>query len=264
MERKVSFLTFYELLKEKKIVYSLAKVFLMIGFFMFLMFSFINYVVTDDYEDYDTEEILDKGKAVKAEVIYLKEVTNVTINNDHPVEIYYKYEINGKQFNDTFQTLELEKVYDLESGSIIDVKTYKNQSVITNMEPFMFSASFVFSFFPIIFLTIGLLLLSIALIPALKKNKLYKNGKVTDAHFLGYSAVAGSPLSDKRLVNVDYYYFSNGNKIFGNSITDDWLYLPQTNREEIIKIFVSPDNPNLSCYIPRRTAIKNHWNINFD
>lgn len=264
MKRAVSLSTFIDLLKEKKRFFFMGGIFSLIALFVFLpMVIFITSTMKEPYQEYNENDILKKGTTAKATVNQISEITNVTVNGLHPVEITYVYQSNGHKVKDKFQTLDLDKISLLQEGNIVNVKYYNNESILTDFDSYSFPIGFIY-FAPLMFLIPGLIIFSLALFPALKKRKLYKTGVITDAHFIGISIFSTTPFMNDRMANVDYYFIKNGHKIFGTSITKDFLPLSLKAKEDIIKIFVNPDDDSQSCYIPKKIAQKNNWNINFD
>lgn len=264
MERTVSLSTFIDLLKEKKLFFYMGGIFTFIGIFIFLPFTiFAISAMKEPYEKYDSKEILAKGTSAKASVKSIREITNISDNGRHPIEINYVYQLKGKQTEDKFQTLDLSKISELKQGSTVNIKYFNNESVITDLESYSFPIEFLY-FSPFMFILPGIVLFSIALFPALKKRKLYKTGIFTDAYFIGMSMFSTTRLNNDRMANVDYYFSKNGSKIFGTSITNEFLPLSLKAKEDIIKVFVNPNDDNQSCYITKRAADKNNWSLKFD
>ncbi|MGC4041667.1 MAG: hypothetical protein QM710_13005 [Flavobacterium sp.] len=262
--RSVSTKTLIDLLKEKKRFFSLGSIFILASVFvLFPMVVFMISTFFEPYQKYDTKAILSKGTTEKATITSTRPVTNISVNGQHPLEISYVYDVDGKEIEDRFQTMDLDKAANLRGGSIINIKSYGNESVITSLKPYSFPFEFMLVL-PFVFLVLGIVFFSIALFPALKKYKLYKNGVVTDAHFIGISLFSSTPLANDRMANVDYYFTKNGHTVYGTSTTAEFLPISLKTKDDIIKVFVNPEDESQSCYIPKSAIQKNNWNIRFD
>jgi hypothetical protein len=216
------------------------------------------------YQKYDFKEIEKNGVEKIAKVTDLKSVVNVSVNYEHPEIIGYQYENNGQTVTDKFETLDLDKVGNVNVGSEIAVLVYRNQSIIKGLTPFSFPVG-LFYILPGIFLTVGIPFLLIGLVPALRTFNLYKTGIIKDAYVVSVSVNATGILSVrgiKQNVLIDYYFWDDfKNKVFGESRTTDFLLLNEKKAGDLIKIFVSESDENRNCLVPRFEAMKYNWAI---
>jgi hypothetical protein len=56
----------------------------------------------------------------------------------------------------------------------------------------------------------------------------------------------------------------NGKKIIGESITSDFSIMSDKKKGDFVPIFVSTENEEKSCIIPKLQSLKNNWNIEFE
>lgn len=268
-KRNINKSTFFSLLWERRPFSTLGILFTIIPFMMLLISSFATKFFVEPYQEYNFENITKYGTEKTAKITYIETKTNISINGKSPKIISYEYENNGKTISDKFQTLELDKISDLTKGNSIKIKTYNNQSQIINLEPFKFPTFFLY-FLPIIFWIIGIPFLLFSLIPAMKNYNLYKNGIVREAEIIsmevynnfvskfGFNNYRSGP----QKINIQYYFVGKNNrKIFGKSTTNDYSIINEKKSGEKIKIFVSENDENKSCIIPKFENLKYNWNL---
>lgn len=264
--RKVSNWTFIDLLDEKKKFFRLGSVFTLASIFIMLpgvLFLYSNSF--EPYQKYDTEAILSEGTTGRATITNISAIKNITVNGEHPLEITYLYDNDGIELEDRFQTMDFKKTANLKGGSIVNVKFLGNESIITDLESYRYRFPFEFILIlPLIFLLVGIAFLIIALLPALKKYKLYRYGIPIDARFIRMTMFSSSPFGNDRMANVDYYYAIRGKNYFGTCTTKEFLPLSLRTSDDVIKIFVNRDYEEITCYIPKSAIDRNNWKIDFD
>lgn len=261
--RQVDFWILFRLLKSKRSIAFIGLVFTSLAIIVFIPMVFIlSATLKAPYEKYNFESIVSDGVEKSAEIRAIHPIYNVSINGEHPVVISYVFENNGKNISDKFETLDLEKITNLNVGSKIKILEYQNQSMIKDLRPFSFPV-YLFYLFPVLFLLFGVPLLLIGLIPALRIFNLYKTGIIKEAHIIAMSPNSGTfSIFSKPSVLVNYYYFDEyKNKVFGESTTTDFLILNEKKAGDIVKIFVSEKDENKSCLIPKFEAMKNNWDV---
>jgi hypothetical protein len=263
-KRQIGFKDLFNLLKSKGIRPVLGLVFIAVAVFLLIpMVLLISASLTQPYEKYDFDAINKIGTETSAKITFIKSLNNVTINDEHPVLISYQYENNGATIADKFETLDLEKISGFNIGTEVKVLTYSGQSVIKGLSPFGFPTK-LFYILPGIFLLIGVTFFLVGLIPALKLFNLYKNGVVREAYIVsinsnsGIFSFKGAPQS----LLISYFFHGvNGNEIFGDSLTTDYLILNEKKKGSSIRIFVSETDETKSCMVPELEATKNKWDL---
>ncbi|MFC4231967.1 hypothetical protein ACFOW1_08700 [Parasediminibacterium paludis] len=126
--------------------------------------------IKDTCEKYDHTAIAAKGKDLKATVTELQTQYNVTINEAyHPQIITYTYN-DGQVKTDKFKTLIDPDKPTFKVGDTLNIRLYKGETIIKNLEPYSFPV-FLFYTLPIIFLIIGIPLFLMGLLPVLRKYK---------------------------------------------------------------------------------------------
>jgi len=223
MQTQIGFPLFFKLVKGNKLfllgaIFTVLSVFIMVPTFM-MVSSFI-----EPYQKYDHELIYSKGTEKEAVVDKMTIKTNVTINNENPILIFYSYKDKGQVVHDKFETFDLNDMHNAFSNDKIKIhepvviKIYKGQSAIVGLEPFVFPYKVFYIFF--IFPLVGIILLVIGMIPGLKIYRIYKNGKEREATIYDLAPVSsGFFLLAKRKAAVNYHYLSkNGTKLTGEAV----------------------------------------------
>jgi len=263
-ERKVDLRILFGLLKNRGRLGIMGLVFTILSIFVFIpLIVILSVTLKKPYERYDFDKIRSFGIEKIANVTGVRTVANVTMNEQHPVVISYEYQDDGRTVSDHFETLDKDKIKDIAVGSKINILVYENQSTIKSLVPFSFPVG-AFYILPAMFFIIGTAFLLIGFIPALGKFNLYKHGIVKDAYIVSVSAETGFgfPLNRRQNMIVNYYYTdAHGNKIFGDSTTDDLLMLNGKKTGDEIKILVSEADERKSCLIPHLEALKYNWAI---
>jgi hypothetical protein len=251
--RPVPFKLLFEVFKTKYPFSGIGLTFIILSLFVFIpLIAFFN-STKDNYEKYDYNNITSQGKDLKAIIHSVETQNNVTINNVfHPQIIDYTYKDNGQTKNDKFKTLTNNDNTTFKIGDTINIKVYNGESVIKNLKPFSFPIS-LFYVMPAIFLLIGIPFFLIGLLPTLKNYRLYKNGIRKEAIVISLTTTRVLPVvSMNQNVLVTYFYIGqNGNKILDKSISSGLYLMTEKKAQDKIDIFVSPNNENVSCIVPK-------------
>ena len=251
-KRRVDISTLIRLIKQRGPIAIIGLVFTLISLLvLFPIITAITFAGKQPYEQYDHKKIEAQGVEMPAKITYAKVMYNVSINGEHPVIISYSYQNNGQTRNDKFETIDLEKIANLNVGDEIKIKVLGDQSKMAGVESFSFPFD-IFYILPGVFLLIGIPFFIIGVLPVIRLYNLYKNGDVREA-----TLVSVEPA--KRGVDVHYYFTGlHQDKIFGKSRAD-YTYLSQKQPNDKVKIFVSARNENNSCLVPKLEALKYNW-----
>jgi hypothetical protein len=261
--RPVKFKTLFTLVRSKGPLAIIGLVFTLVSLvFVLPIVIIVSSALKTPFEEYNFKEIEKNGIEKIAKITFVKTINNVSINNEHPQLISYEYENNGQRVSDKFETLDLEKTAGFSIGKEIKILVNQNQSIIKGLEPFSFPTE-LFFLFPFIFLLIGIPMLLVGLLPALRTFNLYKTGLVKDAYLVALDTNAiASAFRFNQSVLVHYYFLNEfGSKVFGKSTTSDLLMLKDKKAGDIVKVFVSENDENKSCLIPGPEAMKYNWSI---
>jgi len=245
---------------------------MLIGFLFTLMPILIVLVLTivftligNDTPKVDFELINEKGKEITAEITDIETQYNVTINGVHPTIISYNYLDNGSETESKYKVLEKRKVEKLEIGDNMVIKEFNGNSIIKGLKPYDFSTE-LFLLFPIPFLIIGLPFLIYSILNLKKELKLYKFGKVSKGKIISMIPKSGLPVSNVGQGIIVHYEYEtrNGNKIVGESFTTDFSIMNDKKKGDLVPIFISTENENKSCVVPKLDSLRNGWNIEFE
>ncbi len=260
--REVKRSTIFRLLKQKPGLLLAGSVLTGLPVFMIVLFTFVVSMMDADFKKVDHEKISQHGKIASAEITGIEEQTNVSVNNQHPIIIYYNYTVNDSTINATFRTLDSRKVSNLNTGEQIEIKYIGHDSIITGLKPFRFPLEIVFLII-VPFLLAGIIAWIIVFFNVQKALKLYKNGIVKEAELIALASKSGSVFSGLAPSMILHYKYetSSGQKVFGKSTTNDYAIVNAVKPGDMVKIFVSTENEKISCYIPRLESEYNHWKI---
>ena len=262
--RKVKLSTKLNILKRKPIPMLFGFLFTLIPLFLVIVLSIVFSSIGNDTPEIDYELINSQGKEKTAEITDIETQYNVTINGVHPTIISYKYSDNGKEIESKYKVLEERKIENLEIGNDIEIKEYEAKSIIVDLEPYDFGTGF-FLLFPIPFLIIGLPFLLYSLHHLRKELKLYKDGVLEQGKIVSMIPKSGLPVSNVgQGVIVHYEYETNGQKIMGESMTTDFSIMSNKKKEDLIPIFISSDDRQKSCVVPKLESLRNNWKIEFE
>jgi len=263
-KRQVGFKVLLNLLKSKGIASYIGFIFVILSVFVIFPFVFtLSHVLINPYGRYDFAAINKYGSEKTAKITSIESVKNVSINYNHPSIISYVYENNGQPITDKFETLDLDKINDFAVGTEVKILTYQGQSVIKGLTSFSFPF-YLFYILPAIFLIVGIPLLLAGLIPALKTYNLYKKGVIKEAYIVSINSQDGMlPIRTfKQALLVNYFFYNDfGGQIFGESSTNDFLILNDKKTGDPINIFVSEENEDNSCLVPKLEAMKYNWTV---
>ncbi|MDO7887121.1 hypothetical protein [Hymenobacter cheonanensis] len=218
---------------------------------------------TQSYERYDYDAIRDHGTVATAHIISITPVLNTTINGEHPRVISYTYPSPAGNVADQFQTLELAKLGGLQAGDTIRIRALNQQSIIPSLRPFSFPFGYFF-ILPGVFLLVGLPFFLWGFLPAWRAYQLYRHGIVRKATVTGISSrvISTSRHSQQSVLVVSYDYASlTGQKLAGESPTDDLLLVREKKFGDAVDIFVSDTDETKSCLVPRLDALKHNWQL---
>jgi len=263
-KRQVDFGVLLNLLKGKGRLPVIGLIFVCVSVFIIFPITFtISATLKQPYEKYNFNDINKNGTEKDAKITFIKSVNNVNINGEHPRIVSYEYENNGQQVSDKFETFDLEKITNLTIGTKVKILTYQGQSTIKGLSPFAFPF-YLFYILPMVFLILGGVFLLIGLLPALKLFNLYKSGIIKEAYVVSMSPRTGlfSLSGFQQNVLVSYFFYDEfGGKVFGESLTNDFLILSEKKAGDPIKIFVSETDETISCMVPKLEAMKNKWDL---
>lgn len=262
-QRHVPIFTYITLLRSRKTpIGFIGFIFMAVGLFIFLPVGIlVSSETTASYENYDTEAITAHGTITDAVVTFTEEVTNVTVNNQHPLKIAYTYTDAGKTVQDTFQTLDRNKADLLSVGTPVKIKVYKGQSQPVGMEPFSFPFV-IFLVFPGIFAILGVIFFLIGFLPAHRIFKLYQNGLVRHATVYSMLIEHGRGRNVRQYLVINYRYSgAGGRQLSGTSTTTDLSLMQHMRQDDDIKIFVSETDETISTIVPHKLAVKQGWRI---
>lgn len=263
--RKVKFSTKLNILKKNPIPMLFGFLFTLIPLFLVIVLSIVFSSIGNDTPEIDYDLINSQGKERTAVITDIETQYNVTINGVHPTIISYKYSENGKEIESKYKVLEERKIKKLEIGSNLEIKELNGNSIIKDLKPYDFSTGF-FLLFPIPFLIIGLPFLIYSLLNLKKEVKLFKFGKVSKGKIVSMMPKSGLPVSNVGQGIIVHYEYEtrNGNKIIGESFTTDFSIMSDKKKDDLIPIFVSNENDEKSCVIPKLESLRNGWNIDFE
>jgi hypothetical protein len=260
--REVKKATVFRLLKQKPALLLLGILLTILPAFMLAVFALVISIINTDFKEVDHEKINKQGKIASAKITGIEEQTNITINNEHPIIIYYNYTTEDSSVNATFRTLELDKVSDFTIGDQVNIKYIQDESIITDLKPFRFPLEIVY-LITIPFFFAGITAWILLFYHLQKALNLYKYGTVKEAELIAISPKSFSIFSSLASSMIIYYKYetTSGQKVFGKSTTNDYAIINTVKPGELIKIFVSSKNEQESCFIPRLESEYNNWKI---
>jgi hypothetical protein len=260
--REVKRATIFRLLKQKPGLLLAGSLLTGLPTFMIVLFAFVVSVMDADFKKVDHEKINLHGKVASAAITGIEEQTNVSVNNQHPIVIYYSYTINDNTINATFRTLESRKVNNLNTGDQIEIKYIGDESTITGLKPFRFPLEIVYLIL-LPFLLAGIVSWVLLFFHVQKALKLYRYGIVKEAELIALASKSGSIFSALAPSMILHYKYetSSGQKVFEKSITNDYAIVNTVKPGDLLKIFISPENEKQSCFVPRLESEYNNWKI---
>lgn len=263
-KRKVGFNILLRLIRSKGPIATMGLIFTILSVvILFPLVIILSVVLRNPYAKSDVDKIKSQGVEKNATITNIKIISNVTVNDAHPVVLTYSYTVGSQTLTDKFEALvDYYKIEGLKVGDKIPVLDYNGQSIVKNLEPYSFPVG-LFYLLPGIFFIIGSIFLLTALFPALRIYNLYKKGIIKDAQIVSMSIENNIPFtSGRQNLIVDYFYNdAYENQTLGEAKTDDMLLLHEKKSGDTIKIFVSETDDQLSCIVPRLLALKYNWTI---
>jgi hypothetical protein len=263
--RKVKFSTTLNILKKKPIPMLFGFLFTLIPLFLVIVLSIVFSSFGNDTPEIDYDLINSQGIETTAEITDIETQYNVTINGVHPTIISYKYSENGKEIESKYKVLEERKIENLEIGNDIEIKELNGNSIVKDLKPYGFSIWF-FLLIPIPFLIIGLPFLIYSILNLKKELKLYKFGKVSKGKIVSMMPKSGLPVSNVGQGIIVHYEYEtrNGKKNIGESFTTDFSIMSDKKKDDLVPIFVSAENEEKSCVVPKLQSLRNNRNIDFE
>jgi hypothetical protein len=216
------------------------------------------------FEKYDYKEIVRSGTPATARITDISLVTNVNVNGQSPRLITYQYSSNGQPCTDQFETFDTEQASTLRPSDTLAIKVLDGESVIPSLKPYSFPHTALLAAIPILFALIGLPFLLIGALPTLKKYRLYRHGLARTGTVQGITARPIRTFSGSSTPSyiVSYQYAGSANpQLFGESSTNDLLFVQEKKFGDPVGIFVSATDETKSCLVPRLAALKNNWQL---
>lgn len=220
---------------------------------LFPVFSIPVSKLKSELSKYDYSTLDNVTTEYKAKVINLEVQYNININGRHPLKITYQFNYDGKERTDEFTTLEMEKLEGIYTDSEITViadgekskiKGFKNPDIPVGI-------IYVFYVFPTMVLIVGLVLLIVGFVKALKVSAIYKKGIVRDG-------IIELFIPSKNKIIVTYSYDgSNDEKLSGKTLFKSNEILNIKKMKDPVKVFVLPGNELKSVMVPPN----NEWGI---
>lgn len=260
--RQVGLKTIFDLVKQKRVHFTVGLIFTLIPFAFGAILFFVTTLIDSDLPNVDYDIVNKNGKLKTATITDIETQSNITINNEHPSIISYKYNGDDKEIESQYRTLDPDRVNRMNIGDSIEIKYLADTSIIVGLDPFGFPFDMFFRIlFP--FLIIGLTLLGLLYLRVRGVINLYKHGEIKEAEIVSMIPKNGLPISGiGRGVTVHYQYkTTRGQSILGESFTSDYTVLNNKKQGDLIKIFVSADNDSKSCLIPKLDQVRNNWKI---
>lgn len=260
--RQVGLKTILALLKQKGIHFSIGMIFTLLPFAVGLIFLFITTLSDSGIPKADYKEIGDRGKLTVATITEIEVQGNISVNDEHPSIISYKYNNgNNDEAKGIYRSLNPDKIDRMNIGDSIQIKYLAGDSMIVGLEPFKFPFGMLYDimtpFFVIGFISLILLYFRIR-----NELDLYRNGSVMQAELVSMTPKGLSFSGNGQGVTVHYQYkTTTGKRILGKSFTIDHSILNSKKQGDPLKIFVSETNESKSCLIPKTEQIRNNWEI---
>lgn len=263
--RPISARTIIELLKHNPRHIPMLLYFAFFGTISLIIVLSVGAVITDDsVPKVNYSKIKGKGTLVNGVIVDKETVFNVTVNDEHPTIITYKYSA-GREFVSKQQIFAPDAVSEMKIGNSIPVRYLDDQSILDEYEPYSFPLWIFFTGFAVLFIVIYGANMGPSLIKFKRYLDMYRFGKVASAKLVslfpkdgGMFRFLGTPIA------VTYDYTTPGGKtIRYESITTDRSILSEKRPGDEIKIFVSPADEMQSCVIPKAESKRNNWRIVF-
>ena len=215
-------------------------------------------VFSNDGPKIDYERLSTQGQSTTGIITDIDTQYNITVNNEHPSIISYRYQANGTEVESEFETLAPDKVSRLSVGDSIAIKYLDGQSMIASMESFEFPFE-LFLLIPGAFLVAGLVIALIVALATRKEITLFKYGKIAKAEVL---SITRTRIGRNESLSINYQYKSDsGQTHITEKRTRDVSLANTLKSGDTIKIFVSPTDESKSTLIPKLEIARNNWRI---
>lgn len=261
--RPVRLKTVIEIINKKPLLLKMGAIFSIVGASLGTVFIIVIPLLgQNDVPEMDYKAISESGQTATATITGIETQYNLTINNQHPSILSYRYMTDGEFRESKFKTLSPDKVNRMHVGDSISIKHMNGKSIITSLEPFDFPFGLFFTL-PIVFLLLGLPCVVLFVHQIRNEVRLMKFGIITDAEVIAITHKPGLPLSKAgQGVKIHYQYRTMYDKTYLNDcFTSDLSYLNSLRQGDIIKIFVSPEDGSKSIIVSRLDSVRNNWNI---
>lgn len=260
--RKVSSSTKRRILMQQPLLIKLLLLMTLVPVLIVLLIWVIAFLSLSDFSPTEYEQIKKEGRTTKARITKIWEQENVTLDNVHPVIIYYAYPENGVDVETRYRTLSVVEAERLKAGDTITVQVLRKKSIIPSFQPVIFSYSPPFVL-PIPFLLAATGIFSYLLIQYRKVLRLYEYGSITKGRILSMTQKPILPLLPigRGIMLLYEYKTTEGQTFVGRHFTTDLSILQEKKQGDVMAIFVSPDNERESCIIPTQELLMNNWNI---
>ena len=255
-QRKVPVTVFIKFLFDRPRAFVFGLMTTIFSLLMSIPFVVIFSIISQDQPDFDY--IFEYGKDTKGTVISKEVDYSMSINNVNPVILTYEYEVDAIKVKDSFQTMSIMTVQNIQIGDNIALKYLEGDSIIPDLRPtdFPFWIVYILDFIIVI---IGLPFIYYSLHGALKKKKLYSIGQVREAKIISMAPVGNysyfSFLKDRFKVNYSHYK-SNGKESYGESTTTDLSLINEKRKGDTIAILYDPSDEDSNCVIDDVIMIK--------
>lgn len=262
--RQVGLKTIFDLLKQRRTLFTVGLVFTLLPFAFGTILLIVSSLLGSDVPKVDYDQVNKNGKTTTATLTNIETQSNITINNEHPSIVSYKYSNGDKEIESQYKSLAPDKIERMNIGDTIEVKYLGDSSIITGLEPFEFPYD-MFLYILIPFLIIGLVMLTLLYLRVRNEIHLYRHGEIKEAEIISMTPKNGLPISGiGQGVTVHYQYKTiRGQSILGESFTSDYSILGSKKQGDLVKIFVSMDNESKSCLITKLDQVRNNWKIDW-
>jgi hypothetical protein len=125
--------------------------------------------IKEPFEKYDYQQIISHGIVQSAKIKNIQIKQNVTFNNINPRIVTYEYMYNNINYEDKFQTIDIQMLNDLNKSDSIKIIIFKDQSIIKDLTPYSFPFRILWPI-PLMFLVVGFPLFLIGHFAAIKKG----------------------------------------------------------------------------------------------
>lgn len=211
-------------------------------FFIMAMFYLI-FGLGEDGPDMDYI----KAHGVQIEAVYTGSQVNdsMSVNDVHPRKMTYRFEVDGKSMNDSFETLQVNKVNLLRHGQKIDIMYYDGDSYPLGYEAVDFPFYIVFVIQFVVMGMPGLVALVYLCVKVARKKKLYEYGTEIEARLVSVNKTfLGGPFLSTRYRVLYDFQLEGGNHV-GCDVSSDVL-LAHKQKGDVVRILVVEESPGLN------------------